>query len=161
LLAAKTPSAPAQPAEIQLAAAQPNTAPARKQSSAAQEISALQDVMDGDRPETEKLGIALATLDYPDKKVRAAALENVKDLDDRDAIPRLQALAAQTDDPDEQAALLEVADYLNLPSASEVFAAHSPPTRLVPKNSTIHPLPRAPRNPNNAQTAPFGNATAP
>jgi hypothetical protein len=98
--------------------------------SSEKKIDELDDFIQGNSPEAEKLRVAMATLLNPDKKVRAAALEHVKDLDDRDAVPGLEELAAQTDDPDDKAALLDVAEFLNLPSFSEYAGAH-PGTKLV------------------------------
>jgi hypothetical protein len=110
--------------------------PERKKFSPAQKLSELNDVIDGDRPKDEKLGVALATLETSDKEVRAAALEAVRELDDRDAIPQLQQLAAETDDPAEKAALLDAADFLNLPSFLDHATAHQGSGRIIPKTST-------------------------
>jgi hypothetical protein len=79
-------------------------------------VSDLDDLISGSSPETKKLGVALASLESSDKKIRTAALEAVRGLDDREAVPRLENLAAQTDDADEKAALLDTANFLNLPS---------------------------------------------
>jgi HEAT repeat protein len=110
------------------AVAQPSpavgTISAKEPFSAAGDVSELDDIMEGNRPENERLGVALASLDSPDKKVRRAALEAVRGLDDRDAVPRLEDLASRTEDPEEKAALIEVADFLNLPSMTEFAAAH-------------------------------------
>jgi len=60
----------------------------------------------------------------PDKQIRAAALEAAIQFDDRSVVPPMQEIAAQTEDPDEKAAILEAIDYINLPSLSEYLAAH-------------------------------------
>lgn len=134
---AKPGDTPAQsPGEIESTAALSNATAAREKFSAVQQISELADVIDGDRPKDEKLGVALATLETSDKKVRAAALEAVRELDDRDAVPQLQELAAQTDDPAEKAALLDVADFLNLPSFMDHTAGNQASGRIIPKTST-------------------------
>jgi hypothetical protein len=79
-------------------------------------VSDLEDLISGSSSETEKLGVALASLESSDKKIRNAALEAVRGLDNREAVPRLENLAAQTDDADEKEALLDTANFLNLPS---------------------------------------------
>ena len=60
----------------------------------------------------------------PDKEIRAAALEAAIQFDDRSVVPPMQEIAAQTEDPDEKAAILEAIDYINLPSLTEFMAAH-------------------------------------
>ena len=70
----------------------------------------------------------LADLTSPDKDIRAAAIEAVKQFGSRDAIPTLQNLAANTTDVEEKAALLEAADFLALPSLSELASQNSPAT---------------------------------
>ena len=60
----------------------------------------------------------------PDKEIRAAALEAAIQYDDRSVVPPMQEIAAQTEDPDEKAAILEAIDYINLPSLTEFMAAH-------------------------------------
>jgi len=60
----------------------------------------------------------------PDKKIRAAALEAAIQFDDRSVVPPMQEIAAQTQDPDEKAAILDAIDYINLPSLAEFMAAH-------------------------------------
>jgi hypothetical protein len=60
----------------------------------------------------------------PDKKIRAAALEAAIQFDDRSVVPPMQEIAAQTQDPEEKASILEAIDYINLPSLAEYMAAH-------------------------------------
>jgi hypothetical protein len=60
----------------------------------------------------------------PDKKIRAAALEAAIQFDDRSVVPPMQEIAAQTEDPDEKAVILEAIDYINLPSINEFIAAN-------------------------------------
>jgi hypothetical protein len=62
--------------------------------------------------------------DNSDKKIRAAALEAAIQFGDRSVVPPLQEIAAQTQDPDEKAAILEAIDYINLPSLTEYMAAN-------------------------------------
>lgn len=90
-----------------------------------EQVSELDDLISGSLPETEKLGVALASLESPDKKIRRAALEAVRGLDDREAVTRLQELAAQSDDADEKTALLDTANFLNLPSFTSDSAGQS------------------------------------
>jgi hypothetical protein len=63
--------------------------------------------------------VILAELQNPDKAIRQGALEAAIQLGDRSVVPRLQEIAAQTEDPDEKAALLAAVDYINLPSLTE------------------------------------------
>ncbi len=60
----------------------------------------------------------------PDKKIRAAAIEAAIQFDDRSVVPPMQEIAAQTQDPEEKAAILDAIDYINLPSVTEFMAAH-------------------------------------
>src|SRR6185503_17218330 len=60
---------------------------AKPEFSRAQKISELDDLMISDRPEQEVPGVMLTTLGSSDKAIRAAALEHIKELDDRDAVP--------------------------------------------------------------------------
>ena len=59
-------------------------------------------------------------LSNPDKEIRAGALEAVIQFGDHSVSPRLRELAAQTQDPAEQAAILEAADYLDLPPITDL-----------------------------------------
>lgn len=56
-------------------------------------------------------------LTHPEKDVRFAAMEALKQFGDSNAIPVLKDLAAKTDDLDEAKALLETAKFLSLPPA--------------------------------------------
>ena len=59
-------------------------------------------------------------LSNPDKEIRAGALEAVIQFGDHSVSPRLRELAAQTQDPAEQSAILEAADYLDLPPITDL-----------------------------------------
>ena len=59
-------------------------------------------------------------LSNPDREIRAGALEAVIQFGDHSVSPRLRELAAQTQDPAEQAAILEAADYLDLPPITDL-----------------------------------------
>ena len=65
----------------------------------------------------------LADLTNSDKEIRAAAVESTIQFGSRDAIPVLQDLAAHTTAPDEKKNLLDAADFLALPTTSEVREA--------------------------------------
>lgn len=58
----------------------------------------------------------LADLTSPEKEIREAAIQAVKQFGSTNAIPALQAAAANTTDAKEQAELLEAADFVALPS---------------------------------------------
>jgi hypothetical protein len=59
-------------------------------------------------------------LSNPDREIRAGALEAVIQFGDHSVSPRLRELAAQTQDPVEQAAILQAADYLDLPPITDL-----------------------------------------
>jgi hypothetical protein len=87
----------------------------------------------------------------PDKKIRAAALEAAIQFDDRSVVPPMQEIAAQTQDPDEKAAILEAIDYINLPSLTEYMAAH-PSTPGSAARSPSHTRTQSPtQSPNSGQ----------
>ncbi len=73
-----------------------------------------------------------------DKTIREAALEAAVQFDDRSVVPPMQEIAAQTQDPEEKAKILETINYINLPSLSEYMAAH-PTTPGAAQNSTPRP----------------------
>lgn len=58
----------------------------------------------------------LAELQDSDKGVRQRALEAVLQIEDRSIVPRLRELAAKTEDAEQKAQLLAVADFIALPS---------------------------------------------
>lgn len=64
----------------------------------------------------EDLTNILAALTRPEKAIREAAIQAAKQFGSTNAIPALQAAAASTTDPGEQAALQEAADFIALPS---------------------------------------------
>jgi len=87
----------------------------------------------------------------PDKKIRAAALEAAIQFDDRSVVPPMQEIAAQTQGPDEKAAILEAIDYINLPSLTEYMAAH-PSTLGSAARSPSHTRTQSPtQSPNSGQ----------
>jgi HEAT repeat protein len=62
----------------------------------------------------------LADLTNPDKEVREAAIEAAEQFGSTNAIPVLQNLAANNEDSEEKAALLEAANFLSLPSINSL-----------------------------------------
>jgi len=68
----------------------------------------------------ESLRVMLGELKNPDARIREPALEAVRQCGRREAIPVLEAFAAQAPDSVEAVALKETADFLALPSVSEM-----------------------------------------
>src|SRR4051794_28743969 len=91
-------------------------------------IAQLQDLaMEND---SASLDTILSELANNDPEIRRAAVEATTQFGSRDAIPRLLDAAAQTDDPKEKAALNEAAEFLKLPSLTEVLAKKKSATPL-------------------------------
>jgi HEAT repeat protein len=67
----------------------------------------------------ESLSKILGDLTHPEKEIRLAAIEATKQFGSKDAIPTLKELVKNTDDTEEQAALLEAADFLSLTPMSD------------------------------------------
>lgn len=65
--------------------------------------------------DADSLLVILAELTNPDPEIRAAARKATVQFGDRAAAPELRAVAARTEDVDEKRALLEAADFLELP----------------------------------------------
>jgi len=91
-----------------------------------------------------------------DKQIRAAALEAAIQFDDRSVVPRLQAIAAQTDDPEEKQNILDAIDYINLPSLTEYLAANpsqstTPGVREFPRRTHASQSQQAPQSPPDGQ----------
>lgn len=74
----------------------------------------------GANDDAESLHVILAELTNSDKEIRTAAVESAIQFGSRDAIPVLKELAARTLDPDEKKELLDAAEFLSLPTLSEV-----------------------------------------
>lgn len=72
--------------------------------------------------DSDSLTAILAELENRDKDIRTGALDAVIQFADRAAIPHLRELAERTLDSAEKARLLEAADFLELPSLTEVMA---------------------------------------
>ena len=70
--------------------------------------------------DTNSLKTIWSELSNPDKEIRDGALAAVVQFGDRSVAPRLRELAAQTEDPAEKAGILADADYLELPSLTDL-----------------------------------------
>ena len=81
---------------------------------------ALMDISWND--DKESLDGILAELSNPDPEIRSAALEATLNFSSRDAIPRLETVALAVDDPLERKKLQDAAEYLKLPTLSEMLA---------------------------------------
>lgn len=85
----------------------------------AERIAVLQDLSMDNRDSS--LRTILGELSNRDPEIRKAAREAAVQFASRDAIPGLLEAAAQTDDPAEKKELIEAADFLKLPSLTEVL----------------------------------------
>lgn len=103
--------------------------PEERQAAADAEIDRLQDWSLNTDPAS--LSNILADLTYPDKRVREAAIEAVKQFGSSNAVSTLRDLAANDEDPAEKADLLEAADFLSLPPLEFGGA----PKNLTPEQS--------------------------
>ena len=98
-------------------------------------MSELQDL--SAENDAASLETILSELTNRDRQIRHAAIEASMQFGSRDAIPRLLEASAQTDDPAEKAELQQAADYLKLPSLTEVLAQQK--NRQTPVQITIQP----------------------
>jgi hypothetical protein len=81
-------------------------------------VEKLQELQAND--DARSLQAILSELTNSDITIRAAAIEATTQYGSRDAIPALKNLAANTLDPDEKQKLLDAADFLALPSLTEL-----------------------------------------
>jgi hypothetical protein len=88
--------------------------PARRQAVIDTELARLREDSMSDDPAA--LTNLLAGLTSPEKEIREAAIQALEQFGDTNAIPALQAAAANATDPKEQAELLAAADFIALPS---------------------------------------------
>ncbi len=86
------------------------------------------------------LEVILSELTNRDREIRKAAIEAAIQFGSRDAIPRLLEAAGQTDDQAEKAEFQEAADYLKLPSLTEVLAQKKTPVK-IPAQPPRHNIP--------------------
>lgn|GEM_PF-6130234 len=70
--------------------------------------------------DSQSLSTILGDLTSPEKEIRLAAIEATKQYSSTNAIPVLKAIAEQTTDPEEVAALAEALEFLELPDADLV-----------------------------------------
>ncbi len=70
----------------------------------------------------DSLKILLAELRNPEPEIREAALDAVGNFPGKEAIPHLQALAEECEDPAQKLALLQLAEELKIPTAAEYFS---------------------------------------
>jgi hypothetical protein len=77
--------------------------------------------------DSNSLNTIWSELSNPDKDIRAGALAAVVQFDDPSVVPRLRALAAQTEDESEKTAILVAANYLELPPVTDLPQA--PPSK--------------------------------
>ncbi len=86
------------------------------------EVNQIQDLQ-GEADGTNNPTIISALLDKvanPEKEVRSAALDALKQLNDTNAVPGLQQAAELIKDPRGKVAVLDVIDYLELPNVTDV-----------------------------------------
>lgn len=80
-------------------------------------------------------------LTHPDPKVRKASRTALREADDRGIVKDIRAVASLTSDPREVAELLDLVDYINLPSITELeeagytFATNNTPRLGVAKDN--------------------------
>lgn len=64
----------------------------------------------------------LSELENPEQEIRKAALRATANFGSRDAVPYLESLVATATDSEEKIALIQTAEQLKMPTASEYFA---------------------------------------
>ena len=74
------------------------------------------------KSDTVSRDIILSELQNSDRAIRKGALEAAIQFSDRSVIPRLEEVAAQTEDPTEKAEIVEAIEYIKLPSLTEYLA---------------------------------------
>jgi hypothetical protein len=86
------------------------------------QVEVLEDLSRSRRHDAAALETILSELQNSDRTIRQAAREAIVRVDNRSVLPRLQELAAQTDDPSEKLELLDAIEYISLPSYSQRLA---------------------------------------
>lgn len=74
------------------------------------------------REDSDSLKLILAELENPEQEIRMAALRATGNFGNREAIPYLESLVATASDAEEKIALIQTAEQLKMPTASEYFA---------------------------------------
>ena len=92
-------------------------------------IDKLQELQAND--DAASLQAILSELTNSDKTIRAAAVESTIQFGSRDAIPVLKDLAARAGDAAEKKQLLDAADFLALPTLTEI-RAQNPNLKTIP-----------------------------
>lgn len=124
--------------------------PEQRQAAIDAETDRLQQWSMNDDPAS--LSSILADLTNSEKEVRKAAIEAAEQFGSTNAIPVLKNLAANDEDPEEKAALLEAANFLSLPSIFDVGQPATPAEReahrqaQMQKHSQNQNSPVAPNN---------------
>jgi len=91
----------------------------------------------------------VAKLGSTEPDVRKAALDGLKQIDDTNAVPSLRKAVDNIQDPREKVAVLDVIDYINLPSVTQNVApelATNPQFGVLPTN--LPPMTNVQFNPN-------------
>jgi hypothetical protein len=78
------------------------------------------------------LEILLSEVRNPEKEIRQAALDAITQSGNRDAIPRLVELASQVEDMEDKRVITEAADFLKLPTITEVISHTASRTNNTP-----------------------------
>lgn len=94
--------------------------PAKRSVRVDQEIQALAEA--ASKQDADSFQIIVAGLSHANPEIRRAALEAAMQSGNRDAIPILRELASKSPDAREKIALEEAAEFLELPSLSEIRA---------------------------------------
>ena len=101
------------------------TPQAKQEAYAAKRVVELQDLGMEDDPAS--LETILSELANRDPSIREAAVQAAVQFGSRDAIPKLEDAAAQTDDPEEKATILEAVTFLKLPTLTEALRQQTQP----------------------------------
>ena len=124
-----------------------------RQSAIDAEVSRLQDWSMNDDPAS--LSNILADLTSPEKDIREAAIEAAKQFGSTNAIPALKTAAVNSTNTDEQIEMLQAAEFLTLPSISDL-PPPTPEQREALKEKQAQRRAQAQQNQN--QTAPPASA---
>jgi hypothetical protein len=82
-----------------------------------------------DRASLETL---LAEVKNPDREIRQAALDAIGQSGNRAVIPRLREAAAQTEDSREKQAIVDVIEFISLPTLTELLSGHGATNKQRP-----------------------------